>query len=451
MLAPYIGLIVASSAMTQIWIRNPLTCIREVAELCVSEIVWDRGFAWKRRVDPQKHLELHLPRVIDYRILMVGDQGAAELRRGHSIRNPFAVYPVWEYGAQTIPQLERMMKEQVIPRGSDADERGVIGQEHRVVIIRPPDASTKLGTAFISTLAEMQSDYPSCIIHYHGTFSLRVAAGAGFASADFDPVADAAKGRIVLPNGRYIPYELASEYPAWCKVVGFAPSELEVARNRTMFNIKSAMWAGQNWDNPEDFRVRKVTSKLDYGETPVAAPTKKRANRTKYQPGDKFTCDTCSVSKTCRYFRDGGVCIISDSETSALARHFKTRDAQQIIDGVGKIVEKMIVRAERGMDEEVLDGKLDPEVTKILKHVADTGVKLAKLVDPNLAGGMKVGVFVNGQGAVSAATVTEGQLVAGIIAELESQGVAREDIDMDLVATYLASKNRVAIEATARD
>lgn len=430
--------------MSEMWFRNPLTYIREVAELLVQNIVWDRGLAFKRKLDPQKHLEIHLPSAVPYRLMLVGDQGACEIQRGYSKNRPFAVYPVWEYGRQTLPQLEAILRDQHYPAGSTPDEIGVDGQEHRVVIIRPPDASTLLGRAFLGALSDLQEDYPDAIIHYHGTYSLRVAAGMKFRSADFDPVADAAKGRVVFGNGRAVEWELAEEYPAWCKVGGFAPSELSVARNRTMFNIRSAMWAAENWDSTQQFRV----SKRDGHTTDVPV---KIVAKGQVQPGDKFVCDSCSLAKTCRYFRDGGVCIIPDSEASALARHFKTRDSSSIIDGIGKVIEKQIERAERGLADEVVEGKLDPEVTKILKHVADAGVKLAKLVDPALAGGTKVGVFINGGNAVQASAITEQQLVAGIIADLEAQGIKREDIDMDLVATYLATRNRQAIEATASD
>jgi hypothetical protein len=427
--------------MSEVWFRNPLTYIRECAELMVPNIVWDRGLLHKNRVDPQRHLEIHYPSAVAYRIMLVGDQGTAELRRGRGVDAPVAVYPTWEYGVQSIDDLERMLKHQTLPRGPRPDECGVAGQEHRVVIIRPPNAGTHMGEAFLTTLRQLQNEYPDAIIHYHGTYSYRVAFGLGFASADVDPVSDSAKGRVRMGSGRAVPWEKAAESTAWVNVNGFSVSDLNVPRNRTMFNMRSAIWASQNFDSQDAFRSR-----------PGHGGTKTKSHMARRMPvldGDKIACDRCSLAPACKYFRDGGVCIISDSETSALARYFKTRDSNQIIEGLGRLMEKQLARAERGLEEEKAKEELDPEVTKILKHVFDGGVKLAKLVDPNLAGGTKVGVFIGATGGatgVGAGTLTPNALVAAVIAELEEQGIARGDIDTAMVAQYIANKNRPAIE-----
>ena len=439
--------------MAEVWFRNPLTYIRECAELLVGNIAWDRGLLQKNRLDPTKHAELHLPSVLQYRLLLVGDQGTAELRRGYDRSNPFAVYPTWEYGLQTVGELERMLATQRLPVGPTADECGVEGQEHRVVVIRPPNASSLLGKAFISVLRDLQFEYPSSIIHYHGTYSFRVAFGQKFGAADIDPVSDSSKGRVVLGSGRKMPWEDAAEYPIWVSLNGFRPSELSVARNRTMFNIKSAQWAAENFDEANAFRVRPGNAEIDSQSiTPVKLTAKRPLDsRKKAADGDKFHCDRCSLAPTCRYHRDGGVCVIPDSETSGLARYFKTRDSDQIITGLGRLMEKEIERAERAMDAEKASPDIDPEVTRMLKSIFDQGVKLAKLVNPALSGGPKVGVFINGGGAVQVGSggETANALVATVVAELEAQGINRSDIDAEMVAQYIAGRNRSAIEATS--
>ena len=444
--------------MAEVWFRNPLTYIRECAELAVTNIAWDRGLLQKNRIDPIKHAEAHLASVVQYRILLIGDQGTAELRRGHDKSNPFAVYPTWEYGAETIGRLERMLATQELPSGATPDECGVEGQEHRVVVIRPPNANTSPGKAFISLLRELQFEYPKAIIHYHGTYSFRVAFGQGFGAADIDPVSDSAKGRIVLGSGRKLAWEDAAEYTTWIALSGFRHSELAVARNRTMFNMKSAQWAALNFDEQDAFRVRPGNVEVDtQSAVPVTLTTRKaRGHRAKAADGDKFLCDRCSLAPTCRYQREGGVCVIPDSETSGLARYFKSRDSDEIIDGLGRLMEKKIARAERGMafEEAAPDEPPSPEVTRILKDVFDSGVKLAKLVNPNLAGGTKVGVFVNGvpAGQVgSGAAVTEAALVSAAVAELEAKRIDRADIDAEMVTQYIIKKNRTALPWGAID
>ena len=438
--------------MAEVWFRNPLTYIRECAELLVGNIAWDRGLLQKNRLDPTKHAELHLPSVLQYRLLLVGDQGTAELRRGYDRSNPFAVYPTWEYGLQTVGELERMLATQRLPVGPTADECGVEGQEHRVVVIRPPNASSLLGKAFISVLRDLQFEYPSSIIHYHGTYSFRVAFGQKFGAADIDPVSDSSKGRVVLGSGRKMPWEDAAEYPIWVSLNGFRPSELSVARNRTMFNIKSAQWAAENFDEANAFRVRPGNAEIDSQSiTPVKLTAKRPLDsRKKAADGDKFHCDRCSLAPTCRYHRDGGVCVIPDSETSGLARYFQSRDSEQIIDGLGRLMEKQVERAERGLAAEEADPEqtLDPEVSRLMRTIFDSGVKLAKLVNPSLAGGTKVGVYVNG-GSAQIGNVTEASIVAGAVAELEAKGIDRSDIDAEMVTQYILNKNRSAIPAAS--
>jgi hypothetical protein len=420
----------------------------------VPNICWDRGYARKNRLDPQRHIELHYPTAVQYRLLLVGDQGTAELRRGHTIDNPYAVYPTWEYGNQTIVDLERMLAHpgEVQRTSSRPDEQPVEGQEHRVVIIRPPAPGTIQGRAFMRTLADLQFEYPEAIIHYHGTYSYRIAFGHGFRAADIDPVADAAKGRITLASGKRVPWEEASAHRHWVHLHGFALEELSVARNRTMFNIRSAQWAGEHFNENVKFKV--------CGDTAVDPdavhhePVEVVEHRLpKPKPGDKIACDYCSLAPTCRYFRVKGVCSIPDTDGAGLARYFKTRDSDQIIDGLGRILEKQAARFQQGIDEESQsqDG-LDPEVTKLGNLLFNNGVKLAKLVDPTLAaaGAPKIGVQINA-GVVGHQPVTPASMMAGIVRELEEQGVARHEITAQMVAEYIAAQNRVAIETTAID
>lgn len=440
--------------MAEVWIRNPITCIRECAELLVPNIAWDRGFAYKNRLDPQKHLEIHYPSAVNYRLLMVGDQGTAELRRGYSIQKPYAVYPTWEYGRQTIPELESLLAHPVAagPRSQPADERPVAGQEHRVVIIRPPDPRGRIGRAFQQTLADLQHEYTEAIIHYHGTYAYRIAFGMGYRAADIDPVAHAAKGRITLASGRSIRWEEAPKYMQWINLAGMTIGDLSKPRNRTMFNIKSAQWAAEHFSDNIKFRTRGEIEIDPYAAAHKPPETRHFRNvSVPAQPGDKLLCGRCSLAPTCKYYRDGGVCTVPDTDGAALAKQFRTRDSDQIIDALGIVLDKQMKRLEAGLEQEDIDADgLDPEITKLANMIFGNGVKLAKLVDPALAaaGAARINLNLNQQiNAGQAQAMTPNALMASIVRELEQQGVPRDEITPMMISEYIVSQQRPAIEA----
>lgn len=442
--------------MSEVWFRNPLAYIRECAELLVPNIIWDRGLLIKNRIDAQRHLELHYPSILPYRLMLCGDQGTAELRRGFTFANPFAVYPTWEYGAQTMSELEELLGNPVGMREAlckdkrlPPDERPVLGQEHRVVVIRAPDAGSALGRGFLRTLVALQQDYPEAIIHYHGTNSFRVAFGIGLAAADIEPRERAAKGEIWLGSGRHVNYELGIRFAQWVRLNGYTQGDLAVPRNRCMFNMKSAMWAAEHYT--EVVKIKSTgTAHIDHDASTaklMSPATTKRIYSGKAAAGDKVVCDSCSLATSCKYYRDGGVCVIPDTDSAKLAKLFRTRDSDLIIEAYGRVLEMQAERAIDGRAEEVFMGELNPEVTRILSALATGSERLAKLINPVLAsaGSTRVGVFIN-----QAASPTANAMAASVVAELEAQGIARSDITDDMLQSYLASRGR-AIEAKSRD
>ena len=110
-----------------------------------------------------------------------------------------------------------------------------------------------------------------------------------------------------------------------------------------------------------------------------------------------------------------------------------------IIDGLGTLMAANTHRLERGLRYEEMDGDLSPEVSKMMGQVFDQGVKLAKLIDPNLSGGAKVQVNVNGAAAVS--TTNPRQLIASAVRELRARGIAREDITQEMIQGLLTGMN----------
>lgn len=434
---------------TEVWFRNPDNYIRELVECGQYRIAWDRGYLVKKRIDPQKHAELYFSKAFPWRLLLVGEQGTAELDSTHGVDNPKAVYPTWQYG-EDAALLEEIIAQ---PVGEDAslcldmtvppDQRPVWQQEHRVVIIDTPPASSGPGRKFLRFLKELQEDYPDCIVHVHGLYGYRPAFGLGFRAADVEPRTAAQKGRVHLPSGKEEKFESVAKHPHWVTALGFKPVDLTVPRNRCMYNIKSAVWAGENYEKLNRFPTRSNKAYSAQPDTPdnAVVPAQTRSpfiGVPEKKDGDMFACDTCSLQDKCRYFRSGAVCSVPGADPTDLARYFKTRDSQMIVDGLGTLMAAQTHRLQRGMQDEEFDGELDPEVTKIMTSLFDQGVKLAKLVDPSLRGNSGVQINVGQGGQAAVAMSTPKQLVAAAVRELQARGVALEDITPEAINGMLA-------------
>lgn len=445
------GPVVSRLMAVEVWWRNPDLYIKEIVELHETRIAWDRGLLVKKNIEPNRFADSYFPPVLHYRMLAIGEQGAAELDRNHGMNRPRAVYPVWEYAADDIEILAELLAK---PVGDDeamcsdrtlpADVRPVYGQEHRVVVIRTPPANTGPGRKFLKILRSLQADYPDALIHLHGVYSYRVAFGMDVARAvDLDPRMAASKGRVYLPNGKEVTHERASLTPHWVTLVGYAPVDLRVPRNRCMFNMKAAKWAAEHFKENVKFRIRGAYD-ADPSAVVVPLPTGGGV-QTSGKPakvGDKIICDICSLQDTCKYFRAGAVCSLPRSESVELARQFGTRDSDTIIDGLHKLLEIGAKRLEMGLENEEIEGELDKEVTKALNTLFDRGVKLAKLINPALAVRANVNLNMNPKGV---SEVDVRALTKQAVAALEEQGIARKDMTPQMIMRMLAPPE--AIEA----
>jgi hypothetical protein len=431
---------------TECWFRNPHTYINELVECAAYWIAWDRGFLVKRKIDPTKHGSLYFGTTYDWRALAIGPQGSAEYREGDSWDSPTAVYPTWSYGEEWGTLLDMVEN----PAGADinactdksvdGNERPVFGQEHRVIITELPDA--KLGPArrFLAELKVLQEDHPECIIHLHGSYSYRVAFGLGFRAADIEPRTLAQKGRVTLPSGKNETYERVAVHTRWVTNLGFKPHDLAVPRNRCMYNIKSAQWAAEHFAELFNFRTTPSPQSIDAtspdGSYQPITTQSTIVGNIKPQAGDKIQCDFCSLQNNCKHFRVGAVCSLPDAEPKQLAEYFRTRDSDQIIDGLGVLMSAGAQRLQEGRRIESIMGDLDPEVTKMMGQLFSQGTQLAKLIDPKLRGGVKVNVGVQG-GAAIQINGSANTLIAGVVRELESQGIPPEKITPELVQSVI--------------
>jgi hypothetical protein len=287
--------------------------------------------------------------------------------------------------------------------------------------------------SFYRHLAELQEEYPNCNITLHGSYSYRIMFGMGFGSADVEPRDHAANGRVVLPNGKTMAYARTVGQLQWINLLNTSVVDLKQPRNRCIFNIRSAIWAGEHFTEDVLFKSR---GKVDVDPTspvtkvPTTASkkftTKEILERTE---GDMINCDTCTLADGCKLYREGAVCTVKGSETSPLAELFKSRDSGRIIDGLGTILAAQTKRLEMGMETEEDLEVLDPEVTKIMNQLFTNGVKLAKLINPNLT---KPLVQINNGKAGAVAAADPKQLAAEVIRALEAQGIPRESITTEM-------------------
>jgi hypothetical protein len=432
---------------TEVWFRNPHNYIKELVETRQGNVTWDRGLVHKRNIDTVAHAGLYFGQSIPFRILLIGPQGTAELGRGRNIDNPIAVYPTWSYGE---PQslLEEIVQ---MPVGEDRDicdddtiepdMRPVFGQEHRVVITDIPNANQMGGKAFYRYLKELQENHPHLIIHLHGSYSYNMMFGMGYKSADYDPRTTASKGNIQLPSGQVVKYEQANNKPKWFTVTGFLPVDMTIPSKRCQYNIKSAVWAGENFGKIHNFTVQKtkVDTESSAGEYKPPVVKKQYGPSAKRAATDMITCNTCSLANKCKYERADSICTVPGADMSDLSKFFRTRDSGQIMDGLSELMAMNANRLVAGAAAEEDMGELDPEVTKIMGQIFDQGVKLAKLADPSLRGAkVAVNVLQQGGGTTQISASNPKELLAGAIREIERQGIKREDITSKMIEGMLS-------------
>jgi hypothetical protein len=129
---------------------------------------------------------------------------------------------------------------------------------------------------------------------------------------------------------------------------------------------------------------------------------------------------------------------VPNSDGSRLARYFKTRDSDMIIDGLGELMSLGASRVESAMEEEEVMG-LDPQVTAMLNSLFTQGIQLAKLVDPSLRGpkvSVNVGVASGGQASID--TGNKNAIIAGVVRQFELEGISRDKITPEMIEGALA-------------
>jgi len=454
----------------EMWVFNPGPRL----DICLEEGIYDFVFHQKTyqfkpnmAISPQKHLE-QLGRNFPWRVILIDYHEDIALmftnEKGWSA--PAGVFPMWSAHNSTAKLnkiLDRYPKPGTVVgqfTGTSEPFRVVEGQEQRVVICNFPGASIQWENVF-RDLVEAKREHPEIIFHSNGQKTLARTLGVGIDSFDH-PVTIAWRDDqpdLLLANGKtlsYGAYKTSRDHETWARLIGMRAREIFEQPDRTRksrrmytFNLRSMKWAFANYEQVWSMRI------ADESEVDVNDPDSSWIPLDlKYRPRtnmmtDKWLCDLCSISHRCPYSKPGAICVVEDTEAATLAKNFKSRNAQSILDGLGILLGAQTERthdalkAEKARNQNNPDEqRFSPEVTRMLAHTFDQGVTLARLVDPFLGvaagrgGNQRVRAVAAGSAELGNATPQE--LAAGMMKELERAGHDISQLSPDEARDFLA-------------
>ena len=432
--------------MSEVYLLNPGKYPRVLSGLGRANFLWERSYLERYHIDHSLFATSQL-RGLRYSYIVLERFGAVEYQS--TVSGHTAVYPIWSY-KRSFSELEEMVNAGPANKGNlqliPQDRRPRLNQPHRIFITDVPDASTGVAKAFYLDLKDIQKENPDVQFVIHRISSFRIAFALGFFGAVLDPFAISDAGSILVPSGSKIENRNIFKFPKWCKLFGYTVHELKASpEKRLQYNIASLDYARNNFTKlvalKDGVKVVEDTNtpvaEMTYPELRSARPLV--AAKDTVQPGDKVTCDTCSLAPKCSYARQGAVCGLPGTEGRSLGDLLRTRDSESIVIALSGIAGKNADRLERLLDEEEAFGEYDPAATRLSNQVFSQAEKLAKLIDPNLRGAkVNVNVGTTGPTAVSVESGQDPkQVMAGLIKSLEARGYKRSEITPELINKFL--------------
>lgn len=407
------------------------------------------------------------------KIMLIGVQGTSEYHMFSKLDEPLAVYPTWAGKHDEWKDLVELIEnpwgeneERCDSKNTPKSLRPVFGQKHKVVVHNAPAPISGAAQRFWLLLSQVQADYPEVELFINGTNSFAVNFGLRFKSCDYG-LSDAGdiNQHFILANGQMVKLreKLSTrhlyQYEDWIKAMGFTVDEiLEDQHKRFALRIRSAKWAAKNWERNYRFhrKNQNIAPDIESSDDDFT-PRESKAiilRRKQYttRDADRYLCNRCRISPGCKMYRVDSICGLGDSEVKDLERFFDTRNASRIVEGLGELLKFQARRLNDAVQAESSAGEINSDVSKELNALFANGVKLAKLVDPNLAPGAKVSVNVGVQGNAQVVSMSNPkEIMAGIVSALENQGIPREKITPEMirgVLTNMATNDqRAAIEA----
>jgi hypothetical protein len=460
--------------MTTIWFRDPYNYVAIAAKEGIDRYVLSKSHLMARKIDPLAFMRKHfLTSSIRPEFMTIGHEGAALYDLFSRLDRPKAFYPVWSFdeGVDTLVDIlaNPVGQDEGICSTTSVDPsiRPVLGQDHVVVLMDVPNQKMGINRQRLAEIAALTKEFPDAKIHVTGSYTFRVMFDQGFTSADYDPWS-VTRTYLSMPSGYLVQGNRPDKqemYEGWITMLGFTVQELEAMKTRLHFNIRSVKWAGRYY-NTELNAKRRFHPTRDQQDLSTDMFTEQASGVKDSGPGrklfnnrrtiakkhlallnngpvtDGILCDWCVFRISCKLSREGSVCTAGASKVGDLADYFGTRDASRIIDGLSKLMQRQADRLEDSIAVEEDAGEPNPEVTRQMNSLFANGVKLAKLIDPNLNGkGANVNILnVNGVGA--AASIASGdprQMVAAAVKALEDSGIKREEITPEMLKGLLSN------------
>ena len=442
---------------TEVWFRNPAGYVRELAEVGAHNITFDGAYIAKRRIDPVAFCLTYFGLNALWQAAVIYPDRTVLYDQDH-LRSPAAVFPTWSARHQPISDLIALMKrpwaDREWPETNAVDQRSVPDQKHWIFITDLPNMNHSVNRDFMADLSEFQREHDEVTFFIHGLYSFGVTFGNRFKAMDFDARYTAANGRITLPAGQLVEPSRLRGNTYWVQMMGFDLHDMIVPRNRCMYNIKSALFAGTYYNTLFRFaigkRQRNVPIDSQLAEIYIKENSLIFTKRLVARPGDRVVCDDCSLWLSCKYYREGAVCAVPESEMSKVGDLFGTRSAENIKKALTRLVQANVDRIERGMRAEAtpypeghedagVEKPVDPALNKLMGDTFAMGHKLLMIEDPTQRPG-KPAVNVNVNGGNQAVAITSGDdqvLVSQVYTMLESRGYQRDQITEEMVRDAL--------------
>lgn len=163
--------------------------------------------------------------------------------------------------------------------------------------------------------------------------------------------------------------------------------------------------------------------KLLKGQTKVRKP--KQVYSSKYP---KFACDTCYAAQRCKEYKPGFVCAFQK-----MFQRFDTRDQGDIIASIQGIVNHNMVRMQRAMIMETMNGTIDPVVSQLM----DTNIRYMNMLNQLYAQGsaevLRQSRVIRSDGSVEESVHIQNPQSGGIMEKLFSSLAHSPQKDEDII------------------
>lgn len=202
-------------------------------------------------------------------------------------------------------------------------------------------------------------------------------------------------------------------------------------------------------------RVSYIERKL----TAIGAHTYSSRNRAmkRFLRTDGILCDTCSLAYACSLYRKKGTCLVEHTEGKRLSEYFDSTNADDILDGMGKLAAKQAELLETTLDaqmEAIANPENDmvsptKEVGVMINDLFKNGAKLATLRNPNLTRPQTAIQINSGPQAKKIESGTQRAIEvstrdkAKAIRELMAMGKDQDEINNDMILDHIFRQKQI--------